>query len=69
MTTTAILTINSVLAALVIAAVAVVVRLAHRLPSTAPHNDESWGTSGDPWVISDPLPLRQLVAHELERAA
>lgn len=67
MTTTLIITSNAILGLLVIAAVGALVHLAHRLPATAPHSDESWGTHGDPWVVSDPLPLRQLVAHENKR--
>jgi hypothetical protein len=68
MTPTLIITLNVVLALLVTAATAALVHLAHRLPATAPHSDETWGTRGDPWVVSDPLPLRQLAAHEAERA-
>jgi hypothetical protein len=69
MSTTLFLTLNIVLGLLVIGAVAALVHLAHRLPSSAPHSDESWGTGGDPWVASDPLPFRQLVEHEHDRAA
>jgi len=69
MTTTAILTVNLILTVLVLAAVAAVVYLAHHLPSSAPRSDDSWGTGGDPWVASDPLPLRQLADHEARRAA
>lgn len=69
MSITAILTVSAILAILVFIAVAAVAYLAHHLPSSAPRSDESWGTSGDPWVASDPLPLHQLVAHEAKRAA
>jgi predicted PurR-regulated permease PerM len=68
MTTTTIITVNALLAVLVIVAVSTLVRLAHRLPERAPHHDEQWGTGGDPWVPSDPLPLHQVARHEVERA-
>jgi hypothetical protein len=68
MTTTTIITVNAMLAALLIVAVGTLVRLAHRLPEWAPHHDEQWGTGGDPWVPSDPLPLHQVARHEAERA-
>ena len=68
MTTTTIITVNALLSLLVVAAVGLLVRLAHRLPETAPHHDEQWGRSGDPWVASDPLPLHQITLHETERA-
>jgi hypothetical protein len=68
MTTTTIVTVNLLLSTLVIAAVAGLVWLAHRLPETAPHHDEHWGGGGDPWVASDPLPLHQVARHETERA-
>jgi hypothetical protein len=67
MTTTTIITLNALLAVLVIGAVGTLVRLAHRLPEWAPHHDEQWGTGGDPWVPSDPLPLHQVARHEAER--
>jgi len=66
---TLIIALNLVLSLIVIAAVGGLVVLAHRLPSSAPHSDESWGTNGDPWVPSDPLPFRQLATHEQDRAA
>src|ERR1700730_1496418 len=68
MTTTPIISVNALLAVLVIVAVGTLVRLAHRLPEQAPHHDEQWGTGGDPWVPSDPLPLHQVARHEAERA-
>jgi hypothetical protein len=68
MTTTTIITVNTLLAALVVVAVGGLVRLAHRLPELAPHHDEQWGTGGDPWVPSDPLPLHQVTRHDAERA-
>ena len=68
MTTTTIITVNALLSALVLATVGLLIRLAHRLPETAPHHDEQWGRSGDPWVASDPLPLHQITRHEAERA-
>jgi hypothetical protein len=73
MTTSTLLIVNSILGILAVAAVAALARLAHRLPTAAPHSDSSWGTAGDPWVVSDPLPFRELADHEdervLERAA
>ena len=68
MTTTTLITVNASLSLLVILAVAAVVRLAHRLPSSAPHHDETWGKTGDPWVASEPLPLLQVAHHESSRA-
>lgn len=68
MTTSTLLIVNSILGLLTIAAVAALVRLAHRLPNAAPHSDVAWGTTGDPWVASDPLPFRELAEHEDERA-
>jgi hypothetical protein len=68
MTTTTIITVNALLAVLVLAAVGALVRVAHRLPALAPHHDEQWGTGGDPWVGSDPLPLHQVARHEADRA-
>jgi hypothetical protein len=67
MTPTILITVNSILGAITLAAVAALVRLAHRLPTSAPHSDEQWGTAAS-FVPSDPLPLRQLVRHEDERA-
>ena len=67
--TTTFLILNPLLALIAIGAVGALVVLAHRLPSSAPHDDATWGTDGDPWVPSDPLPLRQLAAHEQRRAA
>jgi hypothetical protein len=66
--TTTFLILNLVLALLAVGAVGGLVLLAHRLPWSAPHDDASWGTDGNPWVPSDPLPLRQLAGHEHERA-
>jgi hypothetical protein len=65
---TMIITVNALLSVLVLAAAGSLVRLVHRLPETAPHHDEQWGTGGDPWVPSDPLPLHQVARHEAERA-
>ncbi len=67
MTTTMLITINAALGLLTMLAVASLTFLAHRLPAAAPHADAAWGTSGDPWVPSDPLPLAQLAAHERDR--
>ena len=67
MQTSTLIIVNFALSTLAILGVAGLVRLAHRLPSAAPHEDESWGRSGDPWVESDPLPLRELITHESER--
>jgi hypothetical protein len=68
MTTTTIITVNALLSVLVLAAAGLLIRLTHRLPETAPHHDEQWGRSGDPWVASDPLPLHQITRHDAERA-
>ncbi len=68
MTTTTIILINLFASAFAVLGVAGLALLAHRLPSRAPHADASWGTSGDPWVGSDPLPLAQLAGHEAERS-
>ncbi len=67
MTLTTIVTVNIVLSVLVIAAVAALTRLAHRLPTAAPQHDEHWGRGGNPWVASDPLPLHQIARHDSER--
>ncbi len=70
---TTIIAINLILSAIIVAAVAGVVWLAHRLPVLAPRSDERWGIGGDPWVPSAPLPLQQVARHEdehgLDRAA
>ena len=68
MTVTAIIIVNTCFALLTIGAVASVVRLAHRLSAHAPLSDERWGTGGDHWVPSAPLPLHQVALHEDERA-
>jgi hypothetical protein len=67
MTTTYII-VNLCLAAFALSAVAGLVRLAHRLPETVPQSDERWGTGGNPYVPSEPLPMRQVADHEDERA-
>ena len=67
MTLTTILSLNAVLAALMVAGGAAVVRLGHRLSDHAPRHDERWGAGGNPWVPSDPLPLHQVARHEDER--
>ena len=67
MTNSSILLLNASLSILVILAVGALVALAHRLPSSAPHHDALWGSGGNPWVVSDPLPLAQLAAHEHQR--
>jgi hypothetical protein len=59
MTTTFII-LNVILAVAAVAAVHALVVLSHRLPASAPHHDELWGTGGDPWIPSDPLPLHQV---------
>jgi hypothetical protein len=66
MTTTFII-INLILALIALGSVYGLVLFAHRLPSSAPHHDESWGTAGDPWVPSEPLPLHQVTVDEDER--
>ena len=67
MTLTTIVTVNIVLSAFLLTALLAVVRLAQRLPDAAPHHDERWGRGGNPWVVSDPLPLHQIALHESER--
>ena len=67
MPTTYIILVNFILAVLVIAALSRVMLVARRLPAAAPHNDESWGLGGDPWIASDPLPVVELATHEYER--
>jgi hypothetical protein len=69
MTTTSIVIANLVLVGLVVAALSGLVWLAHRLPRHAPRSDVKWGTGGDPWVVSDPLPLEQVALHERRLAA
>ena len=66
MTLTTIIILNLILSALTVLAVYALVRVAHRLPAVAPHDDANWGR-GLAWVPSDPLPLAQLAAHEDER--
>jgi hypothetical protein len=68
MTITAIIIMNTCFALLAVGAVAGVVRLAHRLSGHAPLSDVRWGTGGDHWVPSAPLPLHQVALHEDERA-
>jgi hypothetical protein len=67
MTTTYII-VNLFLALAAFAGVGILVRLAHRLPQKAPLSDHRWGTGGDPYVPSEPLPLHQVAEHEDERA-
>ncbi len=67
MTNSLIIVLNLSLALFVFVTLAALIQLAHRLPSSAPHHDELWGNGGNPWVVSDPLPLAQLAAHEDER--
>jgi len=67
MTNSLIIPLNASLSLLVILAAGALVALAHRLPSSAPQHDSLWGSGGNPWVVSDPLPLAQLAAHEHER--
>jgi hypothetical protein len=66
MTNSLIILLNIALSVLVFVSLGALVHLAHRLPSSAPHHDELWGNGGNPWVVSDPLPLAQLAAHEDE---
>lgn len=66
MSNTLLITVNASLGLIAIAAVAALTYLAHHLPASAPHSDELWGTGGNPWVVTDPLPFRQLVEHENE---
>ena len=68
MTPTTIVLVNLLLSILVLAAVGGLVHLAHRLPDTAPDDDETWGTRPDAWIASAPLPLHQIVRHEASRA-
>lgn len=67
MTTTTFILVNLFLALGLAAALAAAVRLAHRLPDAAPLDDTRWGTGGDPFVPSEPLPLHQVAEHEDER--
>ena len=67
MTNSLIIVLNLAMSLFVFVALAALVHRAHRLPSSAPHHDELWGNGGNPWVVSDPLPLAQLAAHEDER--
>ena len=67
MTLTTITTVNALLGLLMLAGVAAIVRLGHRLSDRAPRHDERWGAGGNPWVPSDPLPLHQVARHEDER--
>lgn len=64
---TYVILVNVILDALVVAGLSRVMLLARRLPAAAPHQDESWGLGGDPWIASDPLPVVELVTHEYER--
>jgi hypothetical protein len=59
--------VNAVLDVLVITGLSRVMLLARRLPVAGPHQDESWGLGGDPWIASDPLPVVELVTHEHKR--
>jgi hypothetical protein len=59
--------LNVILDVLAITGLSRVMLLARRLPAVAPHQDESWGLGGDPWIASDPLPVVELVRHEHER--
>jgi hypothetical protein len=67
MTIVLIVLLNAAFGMAMLVALTGVVALAHRLPASAPDHDHSWGLHGDPWVISDPLPEAQLVAHEYEQ--
>jgi hypothetical protein len=68
MTITGIILSNAALAAFALFAIARVVAFAHRLsPAPVHHDEDSWGLEGNPWVISAPLPLARLAAHEDER--
>lgn len=69
MTPMTIIVLDGALALLTLGAIASLIWLAHRLPTAAPHHDRLWGRGRDPWVVSDPLPLVQVVAHERERRA
>ena len=68
MTITAIIIMNTCFALLAVGAVVGVVRLAHRLSGHAPLSDVRWGTGGDHWVPSAPLPLHKVALHADERA-
>ena len=67
MSITYVILVNVILDVLVIGALSRVMLLARRLPAAAPRHDKSWGLGGDPWVVSDPLPVIELVTHEYER--
>jgi hypothetical protein len=64
---TYVILVNVILDVLVIAGLSRVMLIARRLPAAAPHQDESWGLGGDPWIASDPLPVVELGRHEYER--
>ncbi|HVU76028.1 MAG TPA: hypothetical protein VHC67_00500 [Gaiellaceae bacterium] len=66
--TTPFIILNLVLALIALGAVLGLVVVAHRLPDSAPHSDESWGTEGAR-IPSEPLPLRQVSEHADERDA
>lgn len=68
MTQTTFIISNLLLSLLAFAAVAIAVRIARRLPESAPVSDDRWGTGGNPHVTSEPLPLLQVAEHEDERA-
>jgi hypothetical protein len=67
MSITHVILVNVILDVLVIAGLSRVMLLARRFPAAAPHQDESWGLGGDPWIASDPLPVVKLGRHEYER--
>jgi hypothetical protein len=64
---TYVILVNVILDVLVLGGLSRIMLLARRLPAAAPHQDESWGLGGNPWIASDPLPVVELVAHEYER--
>ena len=67
--TTPFIILNVLLALAALGSVLGIVWFAHHLPSSAPHSDASWGTSGDPWVPSEPLPLHEVAQYADQRDA
>ena len=67
--TTPFIIVNLLLALVALGAVGGLVWFAHRLPDSAPDSDATWGIGGDPWVPSEPLPLREIAEHADQRDA
>ena len=65
MNITVIIIVNAALSLLALLGPAALGQLAHRLPSSAPNEDERWGLDSA-HVPSDPLPLGQVIRYETE---